>query len=131
MDTTLEPIRVMYVRAASAPVGVQRAFDELESKLSTMKGRRFYGTFDMKTKEYRACVEQVEGDDPVSLGLATCTIPGGRYVRQKVDDWGSKLHQIPQLFEGMAQGRRADPSRPSLEFYRSRSELVLYLPVAD
>jgi hypothetical protein len=127
----IDPIKVMYARAVGGARNAKRAFDALESKLPTLRGRRFYGAYDRTSGEYRACVRMVPEDDPAALGLDVWTIPGGTYSKLKVIDWGSKLHLLPHLFDGMAEGRKVDPDRPSLEFYRSESELVLYLPVKD
>jgi hypothetical protein len=71
----------------------------------------------------------VQGEDPESLRFDRWTIPGGTYVMKKIINWNSKILQLPQIFDEMASGRKVDPGRPSVEYYRSQSELVLYLPV--
>ena len=119
----------MSVKANGGTKGAKEAFDTLESKLPSLKGRRFYGAYDPQTREYRACVVMVQGEDPLSLGLDSWTIPGGTYVTKKVINWSSKIMQLPQIFDEMASDRKVDPGRPSVEYYRSKSELVLYLPV--
>jgi DNA gyrase inhibitor GyrI len=86
MDAMLEPIRVMYVKATGGTAGASQAFEALESKLLTMRGRKFYGTYNPLTGEYRACVQVAEGEKPESMGLEGWTIPGGKYARQKVPD---------------------------------------------
>jgi hypothetical protein len=48
-------------------------------------GRKFFGTFDSSTREYRVCVQVNEGDDPAAaLGLESGTLPGGRYLRARL-----------------------------------------------
>lgn len=131
METTIASIRVMSVKAVGGTKGAKNAFDSLESKLPSLRGRRFYGAFDRLTEEYRACVATAEGEDALSLGLERWTIPGGRCATRKVIDWNTKIQRLPQMFDEMASGRKVDPTRPSVEYYRSESELVLYLPLEE
>jgi hypothetical protein len=131
MEKTIDPIDVMMVKAKGGTKGAKEAFKVLESTLPGFKGRRCYGVYDIRTGEYRACVQTTKGDDAASLGLETWVIPGGMYETRKVIDWISKIPQLPEMFDEMAQSRKVDPDRPSLEFYRSESELVLYLPIIE
>jgi hypothetical protein len=121
----------MSVEAIGGTSGASRAFSKLESKLPTLSGRRFYGTFNPFTGEYRACVKVVEGENAESFGLENWTIPGGKYVSQRVSDWNSKLGELPGIFDKLAKGRKVDRSRPSIEYYRSKTELIIYLPVTE
>jgi hypothetical protein len=128
MEAILEPIPVMSV-ITKAPEGVQEAFDTLESKLSSRRHRRFYGVFFYSTKEYRACVRIEDDEKPETLGLAGWTIPGGKYKSQRLYDWQSKVSKFPEIFDEMVKGERVDSTRPSVEYYRSMTECVLYLPI--
>jgi len=127
--TVLDPIEVMSVKAVGGTKGAKGAFDLLESKLPSIRGRRFYGTYNPWTEEYRACVVKIQGDDASRIGLEEWTIPGGAYLTRKVDDWPSKMAELPKMFDELAAGQKVDTSRQSLEFYRSDRELVLYLPI--
>jgi hypothetical protein len=127
MEVSLDPIEVMYVVAEGGPQGAPAAFDVLESRLQNLRGRKFYGTF--LRGEYRACVAIQPGDDPRALGLATWTIPGGKFERRKLTDWQDRIPEIGATFISMAREFDAEESRPSVEFYRSTRELVLFLPV--
>jgi hypothetical protein len=131
MDVTLEPIRVLSVEADGGTKGASQAFEKLESKLQALRGRRFYGTYNPLTDEYRACVEVVEGEDAKALGLDAWTIPGGKFARQMVPDWKSKLRELPKIFDELGRGRKVDRSRPSIEYYRSESELIIFLPLSE
>jgi hypothetical protein len=130
-DKVIESIPVMFVRAKGGTAGAKEAFDILESKLPSRRGRRFYGAFFHKTNDYRACVEKERGENAKTMGLEDWTIPGGRYATTKLIDWSSKLPQLPQIFMQMASDRKVDETRPSVEFYRSTTELILYFPVKD
>lgn len=127
METTLDDISVLFVRAEGGPAGARKAFDALEGKLPTLKGRKFYGA--VQDGEYRACVALAPGDDPAAWGFETGVLPGGRYARAKLADWRSQVHEIARTFRALAEGRDVDPTRPAIEFYRSSRELVCLLPI--
>jgi hypothetical protein len=127
MEVALDNIPVMYVQAENGPTGAEQAFHALEAALPSLRGRRFYGIY--LSEEYRACVALLPNDDPESLGLATWTIPGGDYFREKMVDWRQKLPEIGEVFAAMAERVSADLTRPSIEYYRSQSELHLFLPM--
>ena len=127
MKVSLDAIEVMCVVAEGGPQGAPAAFAALESRLESIKGRKFYGTF--LAGEYRACVAIQAGDDPRALGLATWTIPGGKFERRKLLDWQDRTPEIGATFIAMAKEFDAEESRPSVEFYRSTRELILFLPV--
>ena len=126
-EIQLEDISVMCVVAKGGPSGARAAFDELESKLPSLRGRKFYGTYH--EGEYRACVAMNEGDAPHEMKLSTWVIPRGRYLREKVDDWEQKVETLASVFESMARTHQVDRTRPSVEVYRSQRELLLLLPI--
>lgn len=125
----LPEVKVMYVESDTGLAGASGAFDRLEAQLASLKGRKFYGTFQPPAGPYRACVAIEPGDDPTALGLATWVIPGGQYIRRKLVNWGDRIPEIAKTFRSMAEERERDSTRPSIEFYRSEKELVLFLPV--
>ena len=75
----LQEIPVLRVRADMKGKGPSAAFNLLESKLPTIKGRKFYGTFQPTPdgEEYYACVVRIDSDDPEKMQLETGVIPGG------------------------------------------------------
>jgi len=127
----LPNIQVMCVIAKNGAVGAKAAFDELESKLSTLKKRRFFGVLIGKpdSGEYRACVEITDSDNPKSTGFETWTIPGGKYEQQKIWDWESKLEQIGKVTEQIIKEYGIDSTRPTIEYYRSMKELRILIPI--
>jgi hypothetical protein len=127
----LQAMPVLRVRADMKGKGPSAAFDLLESKLPTLKGRKFYGTFRPTPdgEEYHACVARIDSDDPEKMQLKTGMIPGGWYARGKLMDWEKNFSKLPSLFQEMARAHDMDPERSSLEFYRSQAELHLFLPV--
>jgi hypothetical protein len=129
MLVTLEEIKVMLVVSPSGPQGAGEAFDRLEARLPSLKGRKFYGT--MLNGEYRACVALEAKDSPAAMGLETWTIPGGVYARRKLPRWSERLPEIGKMFGVLASEYPRDPTRPNIEFYRSQKELLLFLAVAS
>jgi hypothetical protein len=127
----LAEIPVLRLKADLAGAGPSAAFAVLESKLPTLKGRKFYGTFRFTPSgpEYHACVARVDTDDPATMGLETGVIAGGWYARRKLTDWKSKLPEFPKLFMEMGGRPDVDPGRPSVEFYRSQTEVLLLMPI--
>lgn len=131
----LEDIPVMRVKADMKAKGPSAAFGLLESKLPTLRGRKFYGAYHQgpEDEEYYACVAKVETDDPDRMQLEAWVIPGGKFVRRRVMDWEKVVNagQLPKLFTELLEAHSSefDPARFSLEFYRSQTELHLLLPV--
>ena len=128
-EVAREEIAVMFLRTKDEIAEIQRGWTRLE-ELVPPQGRKFYGTFDPVTNEYRACVAVKEGDDPSSLGLELGTIPGGRYMRARLRDEPPRLYSgIGPTFQAMLKHVDVDKTRPQIEFYRARNEIDLLLPV--
>jgi hypothetical protein len=124
-----DEIAVQYVAVPDGIEGIRRAWDELETAVGSLHGRRFYGAFYPATGEYRACVQVREGDEPVS-GLAAGVLPGGRYRRARLaGDPPEVYERIGPAFDELVAFGDSDPSRPSLEHYRRVDEIDLLLPV--
>ena len=58
-------------------------------------------------------------------------IPGGNFARRKIEDWLERVSELSEIFVVMAgeYEDRTDSSRPSIEFYWSQKELILFLPI--
>lgn len=121
--------KVMYVETKMVPNGISATFHELESKLPSLKQRKFYGV--MFSNKYWAAVEMTEQDNPEILGLKIAEIPGGKYACKKIKNWNqdSLAIDIPQAFKEITEGRSLDKTRPFVEFYQSRQELILLAPI--
>ncbi len=120
----------MFKRADDRQQSITRAWAELEQALGSLRGRRFYGVLDPESREYRACVERRRGDDPQRLELELGTLPGGRYVRERLYGEPPAVYAlIAPAFERLAQRADSDRGRPSIEFYRRRDAIDLLQPV--
>jgi hypothetical protein len=131
MEISLEPISVMFVESPSGPEGSGEAFSKLEAGFHSLKGRKFYATFQYPDGPYRACVAIEKGDNPAAPGFEVGVIPGGSYARGKLENWSERPWEIPDAFAKLSEAYRGrvDPSRPSIEFYKSQKELILLLPI--
>jgi hypothetical protein len=70
-------------------------------------------------------------DDPAAIGLETATLPRGRYARVRLEGQPPSVYAlIAPTFAQLAQRSDRDPTRPSIEFYRSREVIDLLLPIA-
>lgn len=133
-DTTpveRDEVAVMFIRTADDVALFGPAWARLEELVGT-RGRKFYGAFYPREKEYRVCVVLREDDDPQALGLETGTLPSGRYLRARLHGEPPALYsRIGPTFSQMLTTTQPDESRPSLEFYRRRGEIDLLLPVVS
>ena len=124
-----EVIDVMFIRTRDDVAEFGPAWQRLE-ELSGTCGRKFFGAFYPATKEYRVCVQLQEGDDPDALGLETGTLPGGRYLRERIRGESPALYErIAPTFQDLLKRATSDETRPSIEFYRSHDAIDLLLPV--
>ena len=133
METTIKDIEVMFVESPNGPAGSGEAFNKLETRLASLKGRKFYATFHYSTGQYRACVAIEDPEEPAQLGFPKWSIPGGLYAQEKLKNWTEHADEIPDVFGKMSQAYsgRSDSSRPSIEFYKSQEELLLFLPILE
>jgi len=120
-------VDVMCVVADGGPAGGPAAFEALESVLPGLRGRRFYATY--LSGEYRACIALEPGESAAALGLEAWRIPGGAYERMRLVDWEHRVGDIGTILDGMVPASESDDSRPSIEFYKSARELILFRPV--
>lgn len=132
MDTVkLQLVEVMYVVADGGLAGIKAAWGALEGRLPSLRGRKFYGTFQFPDGPYRACVALTEQDSPEALDLERGMIPAGFYARKIVLNWEDDPKSIATGFDELAKHSTPDPTRPSIEFYRRHNEVILYLPIFE
>jgi hypothetical protein len=121
----------MVVRADEFPSGIKTAWDRLESRLSSLKGRRFYGLSRCEGSQvaYFAGVVPVSDQEVQAIGLSTMVIKSGKYARAKLLDWSNHTEKIGQIFSELMREFAMDPDGWALEYYRSQSELHLLIPL--
>ena len=126
-----DPVQVLFVRARDDTAeAIQQAWAELK-RIVGLKGRKFFGTYEERTREYRVCARLERSDDPAALGFECGTLPAGPYLRVRLQGEPPAVYEkIPSTFDELAKDAAVDASRPSIEFYRSRDVIDLLLPVA-
>jgi predicted transcriptional regulator YdeE len=110
---------------------IKTAWRTLESKLPSLKGRKFYGVCCKEGSgfAYYAGLEPVDTKEIELLGFSTLTVKGGKYARVRLSDWHNHTDQIGPTIDDLHKTFRTDPDRPVIEHYRSHSELHLLAPL--
>ncbi|PIN75290.1 hypothetical protein COV18_03815 [Candidatus Woesearchaeota archaeon CG10_big_fil_rev_8_21_14_0_10_37_12] len=121
-----KPVDVIYIEVPS-PQQSKEAFIQLESKLPSLKGRKFYGI--AFSDKYFVAVEIHDEQEPKKYGLPTYIIPGGKYAKTEVKDYMQNLHKIPTTFEKLEKEYPRDETRPAIEFYERGDKLICLLPL--
>jgi hypothetical protein len=130
MEVTLQDTLAMYVVSPNGPMGAADAFKKLEDAINwELKGRKFYGTMMGKNGEYRANLEAIDKNESQKLGFPTWTIPGGKYYKDKIEDWEKHVTEIAPKCDEIIGKVQYDNTRPIIEFYRSQKELLLFIPI--
>lgn len=133
-EVSLPDIHTFSVLAQGGPETSKEAFATLEAHLfaaqgnKNLKGRKFYGVLQPDGR-YRACLALMPGDDIDKLGCEPYTIPTGRYAKTKIENWPENTAKIGPTFDNLSSKYVADNARPAVEFYRSHTELIIYLPI--
>ena len=80
--------RLIVTHADEFPSGIETAWDRVESRLSSLKGRKFYGVALCGEPQmlHYAGVEPASEEEVSLLGLATMIVKGGKYARAKLLD---------------------------------------------
>lgn len=120
-------------KAHSFPDGITDAWNRLEARIPSLKGRRFYGLTTCEGGElvYYAAVKVGSEDEAASLGFPAMRVRGGRCVLVKLMDWPNRVGEISAIFDELMRNFPMAPNAPTLEYYRSQSELHLLVPLAE
>ena len=98
-------VSVMCLRAADEPEGIPRAWEDLEQRIGDMRGRKFFGVFNVGTSDYRASTEIQGGEVPAEPGFEPATLPGGKYLRARLCGQPPAVYaRIRPTFEALANG---------------------------
>lgn len=126
-------IELIVCRADEFPAGIKDSWERLESKLASLKGRKFYGLtyFEEGQLVYYAGLQPVDDVEIKALGFPTMMLKGGKYARVKLMDWNNHADKIGPIFDELMEAYKKDPSGPTVEFYRSHTELHLMIPIIE
>lgn len=125
---------VSRVEAVGGPSGAGAAFDLLEERMPSLRGRKMYGIlYPGHPDRYFACLrlDNAYSDD---LGLERAIVPGGLYGRSHVRDWNTRIQELPRLFDALrdalvGSGYLISDTRPLIEYYRRMDALTIMMPV--
>jgi hypothetical protein len=124
-----EAVAVMFKRVADEPDAISQGMAEVEQAVG-LRGRKYFGAFDLDGSEYRVCVQIHDGDEPDAFGLEVGELPGGRYARVRLEGEPPGVYDlIGPTFEQLAGRADRDISRPGIEFYRRETVIDLLLPI--
>lgn len=123
------------VKADMNGKGPFEAMQILESRIPSLKGRKFYGVFRVQPdgeEDYYACVAEIESEETAKK-LETGVIPGGKYARRKIMNWENVIcdGDLSRVNQEFTKSRDVDPNRFTIEFYRSHDELELMVPIRN
>jgi hypothetical protein len=126
-------IELIVCRANEFPAGIKNSWERLESKLDSLKGRKFYGLtyFEGDHLVYYAGLQPLDEEEVTALGFPTLTLKGGKYARVKLMDWNNHADEIGPILDELMETYKKDPGGPTVEFYRSQSELHLMIPIVE
>jgi len=133
--TRLPDLHFASVEAEGGFAGAGPAFDRLERRMTSLRGRKMYGVvYPGDPVRYLACLLLEPDDD--DLDLERIVVPAGRYARVTVREWQARIAELPDVVDRLASaigrsGLTIDPGRPMLEYYRRQDELHMMLPVLD
>ena len=122
--------RVRYVETTDDPAAIRACWDQLEGLLPSFRGRKFAGFFDAEAGWYRASVRTIDDPSEAESSLPVAVLSGGSYLRYRMRGEPPALYdRLPGAFDALLATGRHDPSRPSIELYRSHGLLDALLPV--
>ncbi len=102
-----DDVRVMFMRVSEVtPAAIQHAWAKFEVAAG-LKGRKFFGALDNEAREYRVCAQLRRDDDPEALGFEVGTLPGGTYLRTRLQGEPPAIYErIPSTWEELVEGGR-------------------------
>ena len=126
-------IELIVCRATEFPTGIKDSWERLESKLASLRGRKFYGLtfFEDGQLVYYAGLQPIDEREINALGFPTLKLKGGKYARVRLLDWNNHADEISPIFDELMEKYKKEPNGPTVEFYRSNTELHLMIPLVN
>jgi predicted transcriptional regulator YdeE len=132
MDTyiLLQDLKVFGVPVETFPQGIGEAFGAIMQKIPDGKSRSYYGLSNMDVNGkvfYYAAAEEKSPGEAEKYGYERYTIQKGDYLTEAVHDWRTKTSSIKDIFHEMMQDKRADITKPCVEWYKDDNEMICML----
>jgi hypothetical protein len=99
-------------------------------KIPDGKSRSYYGLSNMDVNGkvfYYAAAEEKSPGEAEKYGYERYTIQKGDYLTEAVHDWRTKTSCIKDIFHEMMQDKRADITKPCVEWYKDDNEMICML----
>lgn len=109
---------------------IQQVWPQFEG-LVGLRGRKMYAL--VRAGTYSACTPIRRDDDPDAYGLERGVLPGGCYLRGRLQGEPPELYECigPGVDElQLLAGRLVDRERPVVEFYRRHDQVELWVPIS-
>ena len=127
-------ISLLYVQAATFPLGVGGAFKELERKLGTNQARPRYGISFPDGKGgilYRAAAEEAFAGEAEQAGCKTFTVRKGAYASIYLADWKKDESSIGRAFNELLKHPQLDKQGYCLEIYPNGNDVRCLVPLTE
>ena len=125
-----QDITVLYMQAASFPMGVEKAFKELESKVADHTDRLLFGISRPDESGqiiYKAALKEAFDGEGAKLGCETIVIKKGPYLCETLTDWKDNKMQIGPTFMKLLADPRMDNSTYCYEWYNGDEMMCMIL----
>ncbi|GAC1427063.1 MAG: hypothetical protein NVSMB7_03820 [Chitinophagaceae bacterium] len=112
------------------PQGIGDAFGALMKMIPDGNKRAYYGLSKMDTDGrvlYWATAEEKFPGEAEKYGCEKLTLPKGDYLAVTVHDWRGNTDCIKDVFHEMMQDKRADITKPCVEWYNNDNEMLCML----
>lgn len=106
---------------------IQSAWPEFEGAFDSLRGRQMFGLVYDREQIYRLSTVRLDRDMHNPLELAETTIPGGRYLRLRLNGEPPEIYsRIGAAFDALFEH---DPTRPLFEYYRREGQVDCLVPI--
>jgi hypothetical protein len=130
-SVNIKSFRVMSLKVNQFPEDFHSTYLNVSNKVVNEEQRKVFGMlyFDKDPVRYSICVEQKKKDNPDKFGFNSILLPGGNYAKTSLINWESKLDSLKQVFDELKIKFLLDDSRPQIEEFKSKREMIIYFPI--
>ena len=99
--------------------------------LGTNNERSYYGIVIMGEKgqmQYYATAAETYKGEAGKYNCKRLTIEKGKYLAESLFDWQNNIACIKDIFNELIRDKRADTTKPAVEWYRNNKEMLCMLP---
>ncbi len=128
METILleKDIKVFYVTAETFPDSVPEAYQELNSRITNLSERKYFGISQPNQEGviiYKAAAEELEVGEAEKYGCEVFTIKKGKYISIEIKNHMQDPLSIGNAFQQLIALPTIDPQGYCLEWYLNYTDL--------